>query len=662
MDRSTLPPESRAQPSRDRLREGSPFQVRRLAHAKSCKWVSLGVQRWVAALQAPLRPRIFTVQPPMIVEYPELKAFSGPMMVVGHGRTRRSSQREALIKVIFAPARWWRSTQTEPAEPTSVAVEIGIGHLPHFPVGRVFEPNKEPVDEVHGHFLGKDRAVIKVRGSTAERAAAKFGTSEPRWFEQSGNFAPPYPTNLIKDAPLFKLDLDINGHKIFVSPIELVRAFYGFDSDLLRLVVEGGVHNFATTPELLIDPDASYRDADQPSTVYIKAYRELSPSEVRFAVRVVAENRLKIAFRQVFAGLQQDAWMHNPTYVNTIYPFERDSNWTCSWRWISIRDGKMTRNRCLVTRIHAIDYDLGVEKVVVSYPIFEDAADDGASPRKYVFDAPRSHTDRITTISGAPSSRFVPPIERWEGTADSGDPWTTITVGVPEESHRRISAAPRELDELIEYGSTGSFGRTRKATAKMRTTTDVPPEDIARTPHPHILLTAAALEKAAKAMGWSFEWIKPESGPGSDVSDRLHRYPDFYRAATPPIALPWSRLRSGLQRRALVCRLKIENRVVVVVDAEHEIVAEGLRAQQDGNSRIGILALRPGDNYYKREIESTLGAQSFHRGVWRKSMVNAQMAHLDTQVHEETWFADPTRYAAKLKDRLIRAVTGAPRA
>lgn len=598
----------------------------------------------------------------MIAEYQELKAFNGPMMVVGHGRSRRSSQHEALIDVIFAPAQWWRRTQTEPPEPTSVAVEIGIGHLPHFPVGRVFEPNKEPFDEVHSHFLGKDRAAVKVRGTAGEWAEAQFGISEPRWFEKSEYFAPPYPTKLIEDAHLFKLDLDVPGHKIFVSPIELVRAFYGLDSDLLRLTVEGGIHNSATTPELLIDLDACYRDADNPGTVYIKAHRELSPLEVRFAVRVAADDRLKIAFRQVFAGLQQKGWMHNPALINTIYPFEKDSTWVCSWRWITTRDGHVARNRCLVTRIHAIEYDLGVDQVIVSYPIFEDLFDEGVSPRKYVFDAPRSHTERITTISGGPSSRFIPPIERWEGTADSGDPWTTIMVGVPEESHRRVSMVPREIDELVEYGSTGSFGRTRKATAKMRTTTDVPPEDIARAPHPHILLTAAALENAATAMGWSFEWIKPESGPGSDESDKLHRYPDFYRAAKDPVALPWSRLRSGLQRRALVCRLKIEGRIVLVIDAEHEIVAGDRRSQQDGNSRIGILALRPGANYYKRQIESTLGAQSFHRGVWRKSMLNGQMAHLDTQVHEETWFADPTRYAARLKDRLIRAATGAPRA
>ncbi|MNU46583.1 hypothetical protein D3C71_354470 [compost metagenome] len=598
----------------------------------------------------------------MIVEYPELKAFSGPMMVVGHGRTRRSSQREALIDVIFAPAQWWRRTQTEPVEQTSVAVEIGIGHLPHFPVGRVFDPNKEPFDEIHGHFLSKDRVTVQVRGTSGGRAKFKFDTSEARWFESQDYFSPPYPTKLMVDAPLFKLDLDKSNHKIFVSPIELVRAFYGFDSDLLRLVVEGGVHNSATTPELLIDPDACYRDADNPSTVYIKAYRELSPLEVRFAVRVVASDRLKIAFRQVFAGLQQNRWMQNPSFINTIYPFEKESTWTCSLRWVTIRDGHVSRNRCLVTRIHAIDYDLGVDRVVVSYPVFEDMFDEGISPKKYVFDAPRSHTDRITATSGGPSSRFIPPIERWEGTSDSGDPWTTVMVGVPEESHRRVSMLPREIDELVEYGSTGSFGRTRKATAKMRTTTDIPPEDLARTPHPHILLTAAALENAATAMGWSFEWVKPSSGPGSDESDKLHRYPDFYRARSKSEALSWSRLRSGLQRRALVCRLKIDNRVVLVIDAEHEIVATARRHQQDGNSRIGILALRAGSDFYKREIEATLGAQSFHRGVWRKSMFNAHMSHLDTQVHEETWFADPTRYAAKLKDRLIRAVTGAPRA
>lgn len=598
----------------------------------------------------------------MIVEYPELKAFSGPMMVVGHGRTRRSSQREALIDVIFAPARWWRRAQTEPVEQTSVAVEIGIGHLPHFPVGRVFEPNKEPFDEVHSHFLSKDRVKVKVLGSAGRRAKSQLGISEPRWFDRDEHFAPPYPTKLISDAPLFNLDLETAGHKIFVSPIELVRAFYGLDSDLLRLVVEGGIHNSATTPELLIDLDACYRDEDNRGTVYIKAYRELSPLEVRFAVRVAADDRLKIAFRQVFASLQQNGWMHNPAFINTIYPFEEKSTWTCSLRWITTRDGHVARNRCLVTRIHAIEYDLGVDQVIVSYPVFEDVFDEGVSPKKYVFDAPRSHTDRLTAISGGPSSRFIPPIERREGTVESGDPWTTIMVGVPEESHRRVSMLPREIDELVEYGSTGSFGRTRKATAKMRTTTDVPPEDLARAPHPHLLLTAAALESAATGMGWSFEWVKPSTGPGSDESDRLHRYPDFYRAGSKPEALPWSRLRSGLQRRALVCRLKIDRRIVFAIDAEHEIVTTDRRSQQDGNSRIGILVLRPGDDFYRREIEATLGAQSFHRGVWRKSMFNAQMSHLDTQVHEETWFADPTRYAAKLKDRLIRAATGAPRA
>ncbi|PLR28227.1 hypothetical protein SGCZBJ_04275 [Caulobacter zeae] len=104
--------------------------------------------------------------------------------------------------------------------------------------------------------------------------------------------------------------------------------------------------------------------------------------------------------------------------------------------------------------------------------------------------------------------------------------------------------------------------------------------------------------------------------------------------------------------------MKIDRRIVFAIDAEHEIVTTDRRSQQDGNSRIGILVLRPGDDYYRREIDATLGAQSFHRGVWRPSMFNA---HLLAQVHEETWFQDPAIYAEKLKDRLIRAVGAAPR-
>lgn len=593
----------------------------------------------------------------MIAEYPELRAFKGPMVVIGHGRTRRSSQHEALIDVIFAPAGWWRRAATEPAEPESVALEIGIGHLQHFPAGRIFEPGREPIEEAYSYPDGKDRDTIAVLGAAEEWPRSKFGTSNSRWLEHTERFGPPYPTKLIDDAPLFELKLKQQGHKIFVSPIELVRAIYGLDSDLLRLVIEGGVHRWATTPERLIDIDSCGRDPDNPGTVYIKAYRELSPLEVRFAVRVSAEPRLRRSFRQVFARLQSKSWMHNPAFVETLYPFERESTWHCAWRWMAVRDGEMVRKRRLVTRIHAIDYDLGVKKVVVSYPTFEDVVDERASLHKYVFDAPRSRASRITALSGGPSSRFIPPLERKEGVVEIGDPWNTVMVGVPEDNHRRLSMVPREIDELIEHGSTGSFGRTRKATSKMRTTTDVPPEDHARAPHPHLLLTAAALENAAAAKGWAFEWIKPGSGPGSENADRLHRYPDKYRAGLEEEVLPWSRLRNGMQRRALVCRIKIENRVVFVIDAEHEIITANGNPQQDGNTRIGILVLRAGDDYYRREIEQTLGAQSFHRGVWRRSMFSA---HLLAQVHEETWFADPALYASRLKDRLFKAVSGAP--
>lgn len=595
----------------------------------------------------------------MITEYPELRAFSAPMVVVGHGRVRRSSHHEALIDVVFAPAQWWRRALTEPVESPSVAVEIGIGHLPHFPVGKVFELNKEPRDEVFNYPDGKDRDTITVLGAAEKWPRTKFGTSAPRWLEKAKCWAPPYPTTLIDDGPLFELKLEQESYKVFVSPVEIVRAFFGLDSDLLRLVVEGGIHKWATNSERLIDVDACRRDPDNPSTVFIKAYRELSPLEVRFAVRIAAEPRFKRSFRQVFAQLQSKSWMHNPTFVETLYPFARSSTWHCAWRWMAVRDGEETRKRRLVTRIHAIDYDLGVENVVVSYPIFQDIVDGGASPRKFVFDAPRSQASRITAVSGGPSSRFIPPLERKEGVADFADPWTTIMVGVPEEDHRRLSMLPRELDELIEYGSTGSFGRTRKATVKMRTTTDVPPEDHSRAPHPYVLRTAAALENAAAAKGWSFEWVKPSTGPGSDVADGLHRYPDSYKAAEQKEeALPWSRLKSGLQRRALVCRLKIDSRVVFVIDAEHEIVAADGRFQQDGNSRIGILVLSPGDDYYRRDIEHMLRSQSLHKGVWRKSLF---AAHLVTQVHEETWFADPNRYAAKLRERLRDAVAGASR-
>lgn len=595
----------------------------------------------------------------MIAEYPELRAFSAPMVVVGHGRTRRSAQYEAFIDVIFAPAQWWRRTLTEPDEPTSVAVEIGIGHLPHFPVGRVFEPGKEPKDEVFTYPDGRDRDTITVLGAAQEWPRMKFGASAPRWFEQTKLWGPPYPSTLIGNGPLFEMKLEQQGHKIFVSPIEIVRAVFGLDSDMLRLVVEGGIHRWATYPERLIDIDACHRDPADPSTVFIKAYRQLSSHEVRFAVRVAADRRMRASFRQVFAKLQSKNWIQNPSFVETINPFERSSTWHCAWRWMAVRDGPTTRKRRLVTRIHAIDYDLGVENVVVSYPTFQDVVDDGVASRKYVFDAPRGQAVRITAVSGGPSSRFIPPIEREEGIADFIDPWTTIMVGVPEDDHRRLSMLPRELDELIEYGSTGSSGRTRKATAKMRATTDVPPEDHSRAPHPYILLTAAALENAASAKGWAFEWVKPSSGPGSDATDGLHRYPDSYKAAEDQEeALPWSRLRSGLQRRALVCRLKIDNRVVFVIDAEHEMVATDGRLQQDGNSRIGILVLSPGDDYYRRDIDHVLRSQSLHRGVWRKSLF---AGYLDTQVHEETWFADPARYAAKLRERLIGAVTGASR-
>lgn len=595
----------------------------------------------------------------MIAEYPELRAFSAPMVVVGHGRARRSAQYEALIDVIFAPAQWWRRASTEPDEPTSVAVEIGIGHLPHFPVGRVFEPDKEPKDEVFTYPDGRDHDTITVLGAAQEWPRIKFGTSAARWFEQTKLWGPPYPSTLIDNGPLFEMKLEQQGHKIFVSPIEVVRAVFGLDSDMLRLVVEGGIHKWATNPERLIDIDACRRDPADPSTVFIKAHRQISPMEVRFAVRVAADRRMKTSFRQVFARLQNNKWMHNPSFIETINPFERASTWHCAWRWMAVRDGQAIRKRRLVTRIHAVQYDLGVENVVVSYPTFQDVVDEGVSPRKYAFDAPRGQAVRITAVSGGPSSRFIAPIERKEGIADFADPWTIIMVGVPEEDHRRLSMLPRELDELIEYGSTGSSGRTRKATAKMRTTTNVPPEDHSRAPHPHILRTAAALENAASAKGWSFEWVKPSSGPGSDAADGLHRYPDTYKAAEDQEeVLPWSRLRSGLQRRALVCRLKIDNRVVFVIDAEHEIVATDGRLHQDGNSRIGILVLSPGDDYYRRDIDQILRSQSFHRGVWRKSLF---AGYLDTQVHEETWFADPARYALKLRERLRGAVTGASR-
>lgn len=579
--------------------------------------------------------------------------------VVGHGKIRAPTEvDEATVEVFLAEAGWDKVSWTPPALVETRAAWLGLGQLPLIPNGSTWRQG------VCFASSKRQRKRVTVTGASRLWPDAELGRTIAYQASPRAPWTPAYPIGQGDDTPLFRVTTD-DGGALWVSPLEVARATFGVTSQWLRLMVEGRMHFWPDEKGKVIDPARSGRMRDARS-LKVWAHRNLDELDVLAAARVCADKGLRVSFDEVNAGLVRNGFGRGPAHVRMPFPFRRPSTWTIEECWIGTEGlrGHVTKRR-LITRILDVDYDLGVDHIRVFYPgrvelEDEDLADKAGSGRSRLC-AKAGIADELRLISGQASWSALGVLKKPSAHSRTSAAWKVEHIAIATDEPQSSAIKTISVDEEIKIATTAGHGANSERGGRVAIRINIKDKvqekmDAARPPLTRVASTILALQTLAADVGRQLEIVRPGDQPGSDLVDRLWRYP------TDGGAIRWATTKEGRQRRALVARLQRDRGWVYFFDTEHLEVEQSEDAfdadrearSQDGYSSLCLL-FPPGQDLLSGEmIGDILRTNAIARGVWRRSL----KIPMTTVRRNSAWLHDHGAYARAILRAILRLETG----
>ncbi|AYV45186.1 hypothetical protein CFHF_03755 [Caulobacter flavus] len=430
-------------------------------------------------------------------------------------------------------------------------------------------------------------------------------------------------------------------------------------------MVEGGIELTPDQRGSIINLKRSGRGEDARSLV-ISAHRRLDELDILAAARICADQGLRLSFESVVKGLRRNGFGREPRYVFMPFPFEKPSTWSCEHRWVVARteNGRIAKRR-MITRIHAIDYDLGIDHIHVRYPGRTEAQEDD--------ELNDTSTGRVRLRAKAPVSddlRVITSRPSWSALEDLNIPspairlagkWTVEQTPVflddPGAAKTKHVALDDEIDTATTAGPGTKSERGKRPSIRINIKDAIKAKmDTPRPPSARITSTIIALQRLATDLNRQLDLIAPADELGNDPIDGLWRYPVDAKGKP-----GWSLTREGRPRRALVARLQSQSGWIYIFDAEHldaevmdAITGESRISGQDGYTCLCMVAVGKGEPLPPEMISDFLWHNAVAKGVWKRAPLHLPWQRLP---RANAWFEDPATYARHMA-KIVRRLEG----
>lgn len=584
-----------------------------------------------------------------------------PWEVVAYGKVRAANEVDEASCELFLAEAGWEKEQAgeEPQQVLQSSVEIGLGQLPHVPIGSFWQDGRR-IEQPR-----RPERRIEIASASA-RTLRKLGqTVAHQNADRPAIPAYPVPADAL---PLFRVK-PAQGNEVFWVPaFELARATFGLTSEWLRLMAEGGLRVHPQPLRRIIELDRSYRPADDPRALHLHAWRRLANIDVLIASRICGDEQLRQSFEDVANHLRAHRYGSGGADVVMRFPFARPSTWEIEDRWIAVKkdDGEVGPLR-LITRIRSIEYDLAVDRVRVFYPktraevgesTLGDEATVGSWSRARV-----TLDDVVDVVSGLASSSVLGSVNYETGEEHGLNGLSIEHVPVDVEQHAASAPPSHSAASKAETATTADAGNESERAglvvpkANIRGTTLLV-SDTPRRPSARIEATLSAFRWLAAEQQRDFEVIKPPAGPGAEDLDGLWRYPSSDGGRP----LPWAITGDGLPRRALVVRMAGNSGIYAFeaeyleAEAEAPLIVDGaaFRLPKDRQTALGLLKLGDHKALPTSAIPSFLILQASCRGVWKNAPTMKPIVRIPRAA---AWLQNPAAYAFAIA-RGIRRLDG----